>query len=235
MKTDTKHTCAVSLHDSLAHRWEEKYSRPGFKRRSNSFLAYVDLLPIEGQLWLDGGCGTGFPSRPLLERGCRIVGVDASQGMLGIAQTQINSQPCEGRLFCRIATIEKLPLRDNAFDGVICSSVIEYLHDPKACLEELHRVLKPGGVLLISVPNSQSALRRFLKFTHSMSGSLFNQPWPHYLKYSRNEYTVDEFKNCLKEVGMDIMHYKYFSPIEVGEFAKMWTGSLIIFMVQKPL
>jgi 2-polyprenyl-6-hydroxyphenyl methylase/3-demethylubiquinone-9 3-methyltransferase len=155
--------------------------------------------------------------------------------MLGIAQMLINSQPCEGRLFCRIATIEKLPLRDNAFDGVICSSVIEYLHDPKACLEELHRVLKPGGVALISVPNRQSALRRLLKFIYSVSGSLFKQPWPHYLKYSKNEYTVDEFQYCLKDAGMDIMHYKYFSPIALGGFAKMWTGSLIIYMAQKPL
>jgi hypothetical protein len=93
--------------------------------------------------------------------------------------------------------------------------------------------LKPGGVLLISVPNSQSALRRFLKFTYRMSETLFNYSWLHYLKYSRNEYTVDEFKDRLIEAGMDILHYKYFSPIKLGEFAKMWTGSLIIYMVQK--
>jgi len=46
-----------------------------------------------------------------------------------------------------------LPFRDGAFDRVYCSEVLEHVLDPEAVIREMHRVLAPGGVAVISVPN----------------------------------------------------------------------------------
>lgn len=53
-----------------------------------------------------------------------------------------------------IAGCASLPLRDNAFDSVICTEVLEHLADPAVCLAEVRRVLKPGGHAYISAPQS---------------------------------------------------------------------------------
>ncbi len=50
------------------------------------------------------------------------------------------------------ASAESLPFRETAFDAVICSEMLEHVIDPKSVLEEIQRILKPNGILLISVP-----------------------------------------------------------------------------------
>jgi SAM-dependent methyltransferase len=52
------------------------------------------------------------------------------------------------------ARAEQLPLRDAAFDLVICTQVLEYIAQPSLACAEIHRVLKPGGTLLLSVPGA---------------------------------------------------------------------------------
>jgi len=53
-----------------------------------------------------------------------------------------------------VARAERLPLGNAQFDVVICSQVLEYVADPSSVLSEIYRVLKPGGVLLLSVPSA---------------------------------------------------------------------------------
>ena len=54
-----------------------------------------------------------------------------------------------------IASGERLPFRDESFDLVICTQVLQYVTDPKALLLEVHRVLGPEGYLFLSVPSAQ--------------------------------------------------------------------------------
>src|SRR6185369_5676509 len=77
------------------------------------------------------------PYRPLLEeRTKRYIAVDMTPSALVDV----------------VARGEALPLRDGQIDVVICTQVLEYIHDPQMAIAELYRVLKPGGVLLLTVP-----------------------------------------------------------------------------------
>jgi len=60
---------------------------------------------------------------------------------------------------------EPFPFPDNTFDGGVCIEVLEHLYDPKFCVKEIFRVLKPGGLLVASVPNNGYIRERLKAFT----------------------------------------------------------------------
>jgi len=98
---------------------------------------------------LDIGCGDGTASAtalPLL-RGHRLIGVDWSQDALRRAARRLPAV-VRGEL-----TDGGLPFADGSADACVFSEVVEHLVDPDAALDELRRVLRPGGHLLLSTPN----------------------------------------------------------------------------------
>ncbi|GAA2521746.1 class I SAM-dependent methyltransferase [Streptomyces longisporus] len=98
---------------------------------------------------LDIGCGDGTAAAtaaPLLT-GHRIIGVDWSQDALKRARTHL-SYAIRGEL-----TDGGLPFKAASADAVLFSEVIEHLVDPDAALDEIHRILRPGGHLMLSTPN----------------------------------------------------------------------------------
>ncbi|MDH6519280.1 SAM-dependent methyltransferase [Streptomyces sp. SAI-208] len=98
---------------------------------------------------LDIGCGDGTAAAtaaPLLT-GHRIVGVDWSQDALRRARARL-PYAVRGEL-----TGEGLPFKDSSVDAVLFSEVVEHLVDPDAALDEIRRILRPGGHLMLSTPN----------------------------------------------------------------------------------
>ncbi|MBK3581694.1 class I SAM-dependent methyltransferase [Streptomyces sp. MBT65] len=105
---------------------------------------------------LDIGCGdatAAATAAPLLA-GHRVIGVDWSQDALTRARTRL---PCTVR-----GELTALPLRTAAADAVLFSEVIEHLVDPDTALAEIHRVLRPGGHLMLSTPNLAAWYNRAL-------------------------------------------------------------------------
>ncbi|MGP4002244.1 class I SAM-dependent methyltransferase [Streptomyces sp. 8N706] len=107
---------------------------------------------------LDIGCGDGSAAATAarLLAGHRIVGVDWSQDALRRAGPRI-PHLVRGEL-----TDGGLPFTTAGADAVLFSEVVEHLVDPDAALEELHRVLRPGGHLLLSTPNLAAWYNRAL-------------------------------------------------------------------------
>jgi SAM-dependent methyltransferase len=102
------------------------------RRILTSWVKKIGSAPVV----LDLG-GRIQPYRPLLEeRTKRYIAVDMTPSALVDV----------------VARGEALPLRDGQIDVVICTQVLEYIHDPQMAIAELYRVLKPGGVLLLTVP-----------------------------------------------------------------------------------
>ena len=100
---------------------------------------------------LDAGCAFGFGSRGLA-RDYRVFGVDANAAE--VARTP-------GSFAGRIAgSLAALPFADGTFDAFICLEVLEHIPEPQRAVAELGRVLRPGGVGVISVPNA-GVLARF--------------------------------------------------------------------------
>ena len=100
---------------------------------------------------LDVATGTGRVPLALLrqrEHGLLVVATDRSRRMLDEAARSLATSELEAQLMCQDAA--HLSFADAVFDGVSCLEALEFMWDADAVLEEMVRVLKPGGVLLIS-------------------------------------------------------------------------------------
>jgi SAM-dependent methyltransferase len=99
---------------------------------------------------LDLGCGPGFWTVELAGRGCRqIVAADLTQTALNLAKRRCEVYGVEAE-FC-IQNAEKLTFPDGSFAHVNCQGVIHHTPDTAACVQEIARVLRPGGTACISV------------------------------------------------------------------------------------
>ncbi|MCQ3943049.1 MAG: hypothetical protein DPW22_07520 [Alphaproteobacteria bacterium] len=116
------------------------------ERSSKSYMR--SLVPQDRPLTvLDVGCGTGLNAEIIRGKGHTVVGVDVSP----VAIAQFVANGFEGHV-CDVT--DGLPFPDGRFDLVYASEVIEHVNDTAAFLGELARVIKPGGRLLLSTPNS---------------------------------------------------------------------------------
>ena len=101
----------------------------------------VSLVPAGSEV-LDVATGTGAVARGLLDRGCRVTGLDQSPEMLAEARRRLGPEVelCEG-------SAEALPFSDASFDALTFTYLLRYVDDPGATLRELARVVRPGGAV----------------------------------------------------------------------------------------
>ncbi|HXY02739.1 MAG TPA: class I SAM-dependent methyltransferase [Terriglobales bacterium] len=225
---------AVAYHGCLAVGWERRYQKSSFRSRETLLSRCLEGCHLRGTLWLDAGCGTGTLSRWLAARGCRVLGVDAASEMVTTAALFAHSTGFSEHVrFARINTIAQLPAPDKSVDGILCSSVLEYVPDPTACLTEFARVLKPGGRLLVSVPNRNSIVRRFQVTCHRLADFL-RRDWLDFLDYSRQEFSASEFEALLARTGFALNRLLPFgSPLpDLAQRSCIW-GPLLMFVAKK--
>ena len=133
-------------------------SGPDRAYRQAAMLADVLRDVREPALIVDVGCGDGFATKVAADRnpGHRFVGLDWSSASLKAAR--------ERGISAVRASVDapSLPLAAGTVDVVVMSEVIEHLVDTDAAIEAAHRVLKPGGSLLLSTPNLASWYNRGL-------------------------------------------------------------------------
>ncbi|HIM22046.1 MAG TPA: class I SAM-dependent methyltransferase, partial [Gammaproteobacteria bacterium] len=118
---------------------------------------FDNLNVSAGDLVLDIGCGEGRHSIGLyVNREINAVGMDLSLEDMQTARSRIKdfsiSDTNESSCFFGAGSIQHLPFKDNLYDAVICSEVLEHLESLDSAVSEIVRVLKPGGVLAVSVP-----------------------------------------------------------------------------------
>jgi ubiquinone/menaquinone biosynthesis C-methylase UbiE len=105
--------------------------------------------PVRGAI-LDVGCGTGIVARRLARTGAaRVVGLDAAPAMLDVARAAAAREGLA--IEWRHGMAERLPFPDAGFDLVTCQFALMFFADRAGALAEMHRVLRPGGRLLLSV------------------------------------------------------------------------------------
>jgi ubiquinone/menaquinone biosynthesis C-methylase UbiE len=116
----------------------------------------ITVSLVEGNLVLEIGCAEGFMTSELIRKVPSIIASDISFNYLQRAKTKV---PCAR--FTRL-DIHNIPFGDNTFDCVVCTEVLEHTLSPFRALNEMHRVLKPNGSLVISVPNGMTFSRIIL-------------------------------------------------------------------------
>jgi arsenite methyltransferase len=137
----------LSFNASTAKALERAYQKRDMLRRRRHVREALAAAP--GERILDIGCGPGFYVRELLDEignAGSIVAVDPSADMLTLAE-----QRCSGRgnVSFREGAANALPVDDSDVDAALSVQVMEYVADVPAALQELHRVLRPGGRALI--------------------------------------------------------------------------------------
>jgi 2-polyprenyl-3-methyl-5-hydroxy-6-metoxy-1,4-benzoquinol methylase len=230
-----KESDAVAYHGGLAADWEDRYKKRSFQARLEVLEECLRGRTLAGMQWLDAGCGTGTLTRFLAEKGCSVTGLDAAAQMIEMARGQTKDHPQRERMRFEVAhrdsagTMERLPNATGSLDGILCSSVLEYMPDAEQLIREFARVLKPGGVLLISVPNAQSAVRRAQVGIHKL-GRRLGKHWLPFIEYSRNEYSTAEFEALLTAKNLRTERVVVFgSPIPRWVQRQRLGGSLLMF------
>ncbi len=119
-------------------------------------FARLRLQP--GTRVLDIGCGNGRHAFEALRRGAEVVAVDldvtalADVERMAEAMREAGEAPCGGSLRAVRADATHLPFPDEQFDVVIAAEVLEHIHEDSTAIAELCRVLRPGGLLAVTVP-----------------------------------------------------------------------------------
>lgn len=207
---------AVEFHEKVSGIWSGLYDTSSSMTRRATWMSQLINYALENkgyfgeQHWLDAGCGAGNISALLLAENIRVTGVDASVGMIENAQVNVKHEL--GR-FIHISTVESMAFQDASFEGVMCSSVLEYVKNVEACLQEFKRVTKPGGMLIVTFPNSNSVVRLIQKIIYKLSTYGGGKPMFEYVAFSRNSYKDKEIRSLLLRNGYEVLELQSFSPL----------------------
>jgi demethylmenaquinone methyltransferase / 2-methoxy-6-polyprenyl-1,4-benzoquinol methylase len=109
------------------------------------------LSPHPGGKYLDVGCGTGDVSIEVLRQapGSKVAGIDRSEKMLEVGRVKLGQAGLENSISLDIGDVLNLAYSDNYFDGAITSFCIRNVTDRRRGMEEILRVIRPGGLFVI--------------------------------------------------------------------------------------
>jgi len=135
------------FYNGIAHEFDQLMDEYDLKRRLE--IVFGEMLTAEelhSASVLDAGCGTGWFSAEAAKRGANVVSLDIGPALLEMVGQKCDSLRTAG-------SILTMQFRDNTFDVVLCSEAIEHTTSPSRAVGELVRVLKPGGILVVTCPN----------------------------------------------------------------------------------
>jgi ubiquinone/menaquinone biosynthesis C-methylase UbiE len=132
-------------------RWAGAYARsrllPSLQKKASA-----ELRPHAGDRVLDVACGAGALVVDVAPRVDRAVGVDLSEGMLRIARSRLLAA-ADARRLANVEFVQgpsdALPFDDGSFTALVCTTALHHFPDPQRSIDELARVLAPGGRLVI--------------------------------------------------------------------------------------
>ncbi|MCC7081585.1 MAG: bifunctional 2-polyprenyl-6-hydroxyphenol methylase/3-demethylubiquinol 3-O-methyltransferase UbiG [Burkholderiales bacterium] len=136
----------IAKFSEIAHRWWDPTSEFRPLHEINPLrLDYIDRAAgLAGKDVLDVGCGGGILAEAMVERGARVMGIDAAERALKVAQLHLYES---GRsVDYRLVTVEALAAeRPASFDVVTCMELLEHVPDPMSVIGSCAKLLRPGG------------------------------------------------------------------------------------------
>lgn len=166
-----------------------------------------------GEAVLDVGCGTGNYTIELARRGAAVVGIDRSEEMLVWARQKVKDERLKVNF--QAADALDLPFPDSSFDAVVSNGLLCFLNEPEMALMEMHRVLKPGGRLVVGVLNKWSPWALFRRMKGLFKDTIYNQA---------RFISPPELEGFLKRAGFDVKDDKtclFFFPISCKLYLRL--------------
>ena len=196
MKTEDKYRHVIKEYRRRAAR----YDLSGQRFLSTSQAVAVETLNLQrDERILDAGCGTGavtlLVARAVGEEG-EVVGIDLSQEMLSVAKEKLSKHK---NVILIKGNLENISYPDNYFDAVVSVNVMHYFHNLMVVLEEFHRLLKPGGrLVLVGFCTDYFFFRMMEKM------------WRLFISSHVRAYSLDELSQRVKETGFKIVKGRCF-------------------------
>jgi SAM-dependent methyltransferase len=181
-----------------------------YRRRVQTIFEW--LQPEDQDIILDGGCGRGFYLNFLRAAGnAALVGIELEHEFLQIARASLSHlsgiQLVSANLYC-------LPFENDHFDKAILSEVLEHVDDDVAALASVGRVLKPGGLVAITVPNANypfwwDPINKTLEvvFGIHIAKGVFAGIWANHVRL----YTRRQLRNTVLAAGLEIADERSFT------------------------
>lgn len=165
--------------------------------------------PFDGLRLLDIGCGGGLLAEPMTRLGARVLGADAAERNIPVAQVHAEEQGLD--IDYRHTTAEALVEAGEQFDVVLNMEVVEHVADPQAYLQACHDLMKPGGLMVCSTLN-----RNPKSYLFAIIGAEYVMRW---LPKGTHEWskfiTPEELYDLLRNAGLNPVDRKgmVFNPV----------------------
>lgn len=124
-----------------------------------SSYALHEYLGFKGKKVLDVGCGNGYVLSKYAAEGSDVFGIDITQAGIDLCRMRFELLGLKGDF--QVADAQDIPFPDNTFDCVCSMGVLHHVPDTQKALDEIHRVLKPGGRLIVMFYHRHSAKYQF--------------------------------------------------------------------------
>jgi len=148
---------SIRKYNGIAHNYDSTFEGKFTMRYRQKILELCDVS--DGDRVLDVGCGNGSLINAIRQKGkIEAHGIDISPNMIEECRNQY-----EGIRF-EVSTGEKIGFADGYFDAVTICCVLHHLHEPQKFFEEAHRVLKPGGILIVGEPWNPFPIKQMMDY-----------------------------------------------------------------------
>jgi SAM-dependent methyltransferase len=136
--------------DALIERWQ--WNDPALRNLSDVVVRFVREVASPGQHVLDLGCGTGRLAADLAQAGFRVTGIDVEERAVAIGQRILARRGLQVDLYAGDVHDQAHPVVAQQYDVIVCTEVLEHVDAWRELLARADALLRPGGILLISVP-----------------------------------------------------------------------------------
>ena len=195
-------------------------------KRLNFIADIIQTYCNPGARILDIGCGNGNIASGIGSLGYEVIGIDFSNKAINYAQSR-NKQ---ANVTFEVRNAEEVD-DDEHYDAIICSEVLEHLHHPDLLVKTIARILKPGGVLIATVPNGTGprellVTRPVLAMSNTRMGKFIDNS-KKLLGYSNTTvqsvsedlshvqfFTRNAISSLIKEQGFELLKFRHSNSIE---------------------
>lgn len=234
------------FHERAAY-WKSMYEHEGVvekvhQERLRATMALVDSLHLEpGARILDMGCGAGFATVSVARRGFCVDARDSVEAMVETTRKRAIEAKLDARVTVGTADINAIPFPDAQFDLVICLGVLPWLADIETPLDELSRVLKPGGHLIVTHDTKWQLRQIFdpfhtpiLRRPREFAGRLLGRPWgvrshtmnPADFRSALSRRRLEEVRGATLGFGPFTLFKREVLPASLGVKLNAWLQSL---------